>query len=162
MQLVDPDLYFAGAGSELQYANISCNYNTDTMSVSSAAYTQVTDFDTDSASNGAVPDHTNDHITVEKSGVHLISLAMCLKNSAGVGHNIDVEVKKNNGTSDFDNLHTNRTLGMGSDVGALAIAGIAALSAGDTVELWVTSDSELAKDITVVDASLSVVLIGGV
>jgi hypothetical protein len=154
------DMKFTTANGGLPFGEIYVKDNTNTMSVSSAGYTQVLNFDTNGQSNQATPDHTNDHVTIDVAGIYLVTVSTAIRNSAGAAHVIDLLVHKNNGATAFNNLHAHRTLGAGTDAGSTSISGIVSLSATDTLELWIISDSGAARNIIVEDCTLSVLQIG--
>ncbi len=151
---------FSVAGSGLPFGEIWVDANSNTMSVSSAGFTQVLDFDTNGQSNQSTPVHGSDHIVIDVAGIYLVTASISSRNSSGAAHTIGFRVYKNNGVTGFNNLQTHRTLGTGTEAGALSISGIISLSATDTVELWATSDSVAARNIIVEDCTLSVVQIG--
>jgi hypothetical protein len=155
------DVYFTGGSGGLQYGGISVEGNSNNTSVSNSGYTQFVHFDTDSPANGVTPSNSQDHLTVAKTGDYLVICSLSVLNSAGAGHVIDVDVKKNNGTADLTDIHAHRTLAAGTDVGSIVLSGIATLTANDTIEVWISSDSVGAKNITVQDCNLSITQIGG-
>ena len=155
------DAKFTTAGGGWPFGEIYEKDNTNTMSVSSAAFTQVLDFAFDGQSNQCTPDHTNDHITIDIAGIYLITCSISAESTAGLGHAVDFCVGKNNGGTLFNNVHAHRDLaGGGGDKGSISLSGIVSLSAADTIELWATTDSVPALDIIVGDCTLSVVQIG--
>lgn len=155
------DTYWVGAGSGLPYADMYANDNAATMSVSSAGFTQVLIFDTNGHSNLATPDHTQDHITIDKAGVYMVDCCLTVANNAGAGHKIEAVIAKNNNTAIFANCRRHRTLASGTDVGAMPICGHIDVAVNDTIEVWVTSDSGSAKNITIEDINLGLTHIGG-
>ena len=66
----------------------------------------------------------------------------------------------NNGDTGFDNVHCNRKLGAGGDIGSASLSGICDFSASDTVELWMIHSAGVNKDITIQDCTLSVIKLG--
>lgn len=156
----DGDLVWNEDGAGLLFAEIYARDNTTTTSTSTTK-TQILIFDTDGESNGIIPDHTNDHITITKAGKYKIDTSISIKNSSGSAHVISVEMYKNNGATVFNNIHAGRNLGTGSDVGNLTISGIVDVALNDTLELWITSDSGAARNVTVEDINFSAIMIGG-
>ena len=118
---------------------------------------QVLIFDTDGLSRGTTPDHTNDHITIDKAGRYLVTCTISFSGTAN--HEIGLGVHKNNGVTHITNLHTHRKLGSGGDIGACSVMGIVALSATDTVELWAWNETGTAE-IVIEDVTLTVVRVG--
>ncbi len=155
------DLIFTGDNTGLPFGEIYVKNNSNTMSVSSAGYTQVTDFAVNGESNNTTPDHNSDHITIIESGRYIVTVSMAILNSAGAGHTIDVHVSKNNDTTVFANLEAQRTLSAGTDAGSGSISGIIDINATDTLEVWISSDSGVARNITVIDITLTLVMLGG-
>lgn len=154
------DAKFTTAGGGWPFGEIWVEGNANTMSVSSAGHTQVTDFDTDGQSNQCSPDHTNDHITIDIAGTYQVTVSITVLNNAGAGHVVHFELNKNNGATTFLNLHGDRTLAAGTDKGNMSLSGLISVSANDTIELWASSDSGAARNITVEDCNLSLVQIG--
>lgn len=146
--------------NHIAFAEIYVYNNSNTMSVSSAGWTQVVDFDTDGEFNDATPDHTSDDITIDVAGKYAVDVAISGENNAGVGHLLSISVFKNNGATEFLNLHLSRQLASGTDRGAASMTGIVDLSATDTIEVWATSDSGVARTITIKSISLRVIKIG--
>lgn len=142
------------------YGEIFVHANAVVTSVSSAGWTQITILDTNGQSDGVTPDHTNDHLTIVTAGKYMCTVSACAANSAGVAHEIELSVFKNNGTTEFTNVHAQRTLGTGADKGSISLSGIIDLAASDTIELWATSNSGAARNITVSDATISLIKIG--
>lgn len=153
---------YVKGGTWAAYGEISVHDTSTTMSVSSSGWTQVTVFDTNGQSQNCTPDHTNDHITISSgyAGKYLATVSISAENSAGVGHVIECSLFKNNGATEFQNVHAHRTLGTGSDKGSISLNGIVDLSVSDTVELWIQSDSASSRNITVSDCTLTLVKIG--
>jgi hypothetical protein len=79
--------------------------------------------------------------------------------SSGTGNGAVYEcvVQKNNGDSEITNLHFHRQLsGGGGDVGSASASGLAALTANDTIELWVNNETN-AVNILFEDVTMSIV-----
>lgn len=157
----DGDTFWKGAGTGLPYGDMYANDNSTPMSVSSAGYTQVTIFDTNGNSNLLTPDHTNDHHTIVKAGVYKVLCGLTVANNAGAGHKVEFVIAKNNGTVIFANCKRHRTLSSGTDVGAMLVWGYIDVAASDTIEVWASSNSVAAKNITVEDINLGLMMGGG-
>lgn len=155
------DLIFVGAGTGLPYGEVFVNDNSTVTSVINSGFTQFLHFDTNGHSNLSTPDHTNDHITIVKAGVYMADCCVNIKNSSGAAHVVEVVIAKNNGTTIFPNMRRHRTLGTGTDVGAIPICGHLDLAVDDTIEVWITSDSASARDITGEDVVLMLTMVGG-
>lgn len=102
-------------------------------------WVQVTVFDTNGLSKNATPDHTNDHITVDRPGVYAIAFSASVLSGVGAGAVFECEARLNNGATSLPNVHWDRALtGGGGDVGSTSGGpGLVTLAAGDTVEVWV-------------------------
>lgn len=121
---------------------------------------QVTIFDTNGDFNNAVPDHTNDHITINETGKYYIFVTMSVETVGASARTVGWHVEKNNGATSIDNLHVERRLtGGGGDVGSVALSGIVDLTEGDTIELWCWNDDN-TNSILISDVSMSVLQVG--
>jgi len=94
---------------------------------------QIVGFDTNGDFNGAIPDHTEDHITIKRSGEY----ACFIDCSASSGNNNDYEVVvyTNNGTVDTA-IHAHRSVQASGSVGDFSASFPIDLSIDDTVEAW--------------------------
>jgi hypothetical protein len=155
------ELRFVG-DTGILFGEIYVKGNSATTTVNSTGgKVQVTVFNTNGESNGATPDHTNDHITIDTAGRYEVTVSISVKNSSGAAHTINFGLFKNNGATQYNNVHTSRTLGTGSDVGSMGMHGICDFAATDTVEVWVNTDSASDRDITIEDITLTVEQVGG-
>lgn len=161
---VTGDQYFSGSGTGLPYAEIFCYEVGTTITISGtgvANKVQVTAFDTNGVSNQMTPDHTNDHITVDKAGTYLITASISMTSTGGTAYVMDFAVWKNNGATELTNMHAHRSLsGGGGDTGSMSLSGIATLSASDTLEMWCYNATN-TNNIIIESATLSAVMIGG-
>lgn len=151
-----------GAGNVFQlsrvaYAGISVIDNTNTITLNSAAHTQIIDFNTNDPSIGVTPEHASDHLVVLIGGDYFVNCSVAVKNSSGTPHIIHVEVKKNNGAVDVLPAHAHRSLPTASDIGSISLSGIATLEANDTIELWASTDSGTDRNVTFEDVVLTIV-----
>ena len=145
----------------LEFAEISAeNNSTETVIAVSGTPVQVTIFDTNGASNGATPDHTNDHITIATTGTYLILVSSTVNSVAGLASRFEISVMKNNGAGGVAIIpHIDRDIpGGGGQSGVISMSGIAVLTAADTVEVWIENETNTANYI-VEDISLDVILI---
>lgn len=152
-----------GPDGGLAYGEIYVRDNVNATAIAVAGtFVQFTEFNTDGESNLTTPDHTNDHITITEAGRYLVTLSLSLLSVGGGGADtVEVEVRKNNGGTIFNNLHSHRTLaGGGGDKGSMSISGIIDLAANDTVEVWVANDDS-TDNIVLEDVTLSLVQVGG-
>ncbi len=124
-------------------------------------YVQFLGFGVDGESKNATPDHTNDHITIDKAGKYLVTLSLHCESVAGPAQVFAFEVRKNNGGTIFNNLHAHRQMtGGGGDIGSVTLSGIIDLAATDTVELWTTNDTT-DDNVLIEDCTMTVVQVAG-
>ena len=125
---------------------------------SGSTWYQVTSFATANGNN-TTPSAASDDITIVKAGKYLVNISFSF--SGATAANIyEFQVQKNNGVTALTNLHCERKVAAGGDVGSCSISGIADLSVSDTLELWIQNLSG-GNDATVKDANFSIVQIGG-
>ena len=151
------DVLLTGGGLEFGEIWVEGNATADT--IATATNTQVLRFANNGESNGTTPDHTNDHITVATDGKYMITVSVSFSGDASVDWSFGVY--KNNGGTAFSNVHCNRKLGSGGDIGSAGLTGIIDVSANDTIELWMQHGAGVNKDITIQDCTLSLVKVGG-
>lgn len=96
---------------------------------------QITSFDNNTVYNGVTPDHTNNHITIDKSGDYKISLS--LSGHSHASHNYDIHVKKNDGGTDYDEIAIHQNTAVAGRVVSSSTHSVIALSEDDTVEVWI-------------------------
>lgn len=140
------------------YAELwSINNSTDITFNSGSGYVQITVFDNEGNSKGLVPDTGESHISVPRSGYYFVAVSISISNQAGAAHAMDVDLKKNNGASDYDNVHASRYLGAGTDVGSVSMSGIIYSKKGDTLEIWANTDRGSDTDVRFEDINFSVI-----
>ena len=158
------EIFFSGTSAGLAYAEIYCyeSGSTETITASGIANkVQITCFDTNGEKNNCTPDHTNDHITIDEAGRYLVTVSMSLESAGGSGYVLSAGVWKNNGATQFQNVHMSRSLsGGGSDIGSTSMSGICDFAKNDTIELWIWNETN-TNDVVVDDVTLSVVSVGG-
>jgi hypothetical protein len=140
------------------YAEIYVTGNTNTQAVANATNVQITDFDTNGVYHQCTPDHTNDHITIDQSGTYDVSC--CMGIIGDVNAEFDFQIYINDGATAKPSLISSRNFSNATDLGSMAIGGMAYFDDNDTVELWVSHDQGISKTITVQDAVLGVKRIG--
>ena len=159
---LEGDLIFNTSGGGLCYGDMSVKDNATTTTLNSSGKVQVTIFNTDGPSNNATPDHTNDHITIVKAGFYLVIVSISVANNAAQNHDINVGLFKNNGATQFTNIHAHRTLTGGSgDKGSISLSGIIDTAVDDTIEVWTNTDTAADRIVTFGDVTLSIVQVGG-
>lgn len=117
---------------------------------------QVTTFDTNGVSDtDTTPDHTQDHILIGITGTYAVEVTAAV-DSVGAGAIImQLQVQTNNGGTEII-PHVNRDLAGGAgEMGSVTMGGLAALTVGDTVELWIENETS-TTNLLVESASLSV------
>ncbi len=145
---------------EAVYGEIFAEDNTTPTTINTiGTFEQVTIFDTNGESNNCTSDHTNDHITIIKEGRYLINVSVVIQSGGGISNVAHLHLAKNNDTTEYANVHAHRAMGGGTgDRGSISMNGIVNLSVGDTVELWLTNDTNTQYYI-VEDVTLSIVQI---
>ncbi len=155
------NIVFIGTAG-MAFAGISVKDNTDAVILNSTAKVQITNFDTNDPSNNATPDHANDHITTDKKGDYFAIVSLDVQNNAAQAHKVDVSLWKNNGATEFLNVHNHRNLSGGStDVAAMTLSGFIEVAAGDTLELWADTGTAGDRSVTFEDITLSILQVGG-
>jgi hypothetical protein len=149
---------FVGNAS-LPWGELWVNGNSTPITIGSGStWYQVTSFATANGNN-TTPSAASDDITITKAGIYLVHVSLSF--SGATAANIyEFQIQKNNGATALTNLHCERKVSAGGDVGSCSISGIADLSVSDTLELWVQNLSG-GNDATVKDANFSIVQIGG-
>lgn len=136
------------------HGGISVNGNTSNLATAAQdTWYQYPYFNTNNASSGMTPDHTNNHITVGTTGTYLALFSASF--SGSVSTDFEMQVFINNGDTGFNNAHFERKISASGDIGAAGGTGLISLTAGDTVELWVertdgagASKNFLGRDVT--------------
>jgi hypothetical protein len=159
----DDVVFNTGAG--LCYGEIYASDASSTVTITGTGKgnkVQITAFDVDGHSNNMTPDHTNDHVTVDVAGKYMCNVSLHAISTGGGGADLyGYSVYKNNGATEFANLHGQRNLtGGGGDEGSMSLSGIIDLSVNDTVEVWIWNNTN-TDDVIVDDITLSLVQIGG-
>lgn len=141
------------------YGEIYVNGNAVATAIGGAGtFVQFVGFANNGSSQDTTPDHGNDHIEIDKPGDYLILGNFCIESvGGGAADTVSIEIRKNNGTAVFNNLHAHRKLaGGGGDVANTGISGIVvSLAKGDTIEVWLTNDDN-ATDILITHANLTI------
>jgi hypothetical protein len=140
------------------YGEIYVNGNASTTSLPSQnTWVQFVHFDTNGVAVGTTPDHTNDHITISTTGTYKVELSVSF---SGTGNQTyEIQVFKNNGATGMGNIHIERRLGSGGDIGASQCGGLVDLTAADTLEVWAQCTTTTGTTVTLRDATLNVVRI---
>lgn len=139
------------------YAEISAVGNTTATVISvGGTAVQVLIFDTNGPARDSIPDHTNDHITIARTKTYLIMVSATVNSVAGGGSKFEMTVQKNNGFALVGALHCDRNMaGGGSTAGVISMSGLAALTVGDTLEVWIENETG-TENYVVEDITLSI------
>ena len=158
------DMFFSSAGSGLPHGDIFGYEVGATITITgtgAANKVQVTSFAEDGESNMMTPSHANDHITVLKTGIYLVTASVSISSLGGTSYEMDFACWINNGATELRNIHAHRRLsGGGSDTGSKSLSGTTALTAGDTLELWCYNATN-TNDVVIESLTLSAVMVGG-
>jgi hypothetical protein len=140
----------------IHYGEVYTNGNSvATVLTLTDTWYQFLGFDTNGVSQGTTPDHTNDHITVDQAGTYKVELSVSFSSSTG-SDTYEIQVFKNNGTTGLANVHMERKLGTGGDIGAAQCGGLHTFAANDTVEVWIKSVAAGGgEQVTIKDANLN-------
>lgn len=147
-------------GNGHTYGEISVKDNTTPLTLAAASIIKISVFDTNGFFNDTIPDHTNDNITINHTGIYEVGFNIHMINDAQQKHIVDVSLYANNGSIEFLNVHGHRTVSVSSDVGAMSASGIVEILAGETIELWATTDSASDRDIIFEDVNIHIVEVG--
>jgi len=144
----------------LEYAQIEVEGNATATNFSAASTdfsnkVQIVIFTADGISNGATPDHTNDHITINTTGIYSVAASISYSGTGNTTYSF--AFFKNNGATQIGSRQT-RKIGAGGDVGAFEMSTLASLTAGDTIELW-AQDEDGSNSLVVEDAVFSIRMI---
>ena len=155
-------IFIGDAG--LPHAEISVQGNaveTTFADAGQANKAQVTVFDTNGCSHNMTPDHTNDHITVLVEGIYACIISVSAASTGGDSDEIAMSLFKNNGATEFTNVHSHRIYSGGTgDKGSQSLSGLVDLAVGDTIEVWVWNEDD-DDSITIDDMTLTLIHIGG-
>jgi len=153
---------FQNAAYGLPYAGIYADDNADfTVLAAQDTWYQVTIFSANETYLDAVPDHTNDHITITSTGVYHITAS--ISSWSAQANDYYYAVFKNNGATELSNLEARRQTDAASTPGSVSISGRVSLTAADTIELWVkrTDGGASSKNLTIDHVNLGLNYIAG-
>lgn len=140
------------------YGEISVVGNVTGDSVNTATWTQVSRFNINGLFRKTAPDHTEDHIVITEDGIYHCMVSCAFSGDAAVDWAFKLFC--DNGTIAKDNVHANRKLGSGGDIGSMSLNGLVSFEKGATVELWMMHGAGVSKGITVEDCTLTIIRIG--
>ena len=156
-EAIDPILY---GGIVFDGGMGASTFNVVTNNVGAANKVQVLGFDINSPSFGAIPDHTEDHVTVSKDGDYWVGFHSSTRSAQA--NNYEFVIYINNGVTETV-IHAHRTTSTAGRLGSAAAFDIITLSKGDTVELWVVrlDGGAVARTITFEHVGLELHRLGG-
>ncbi|MCK5611419.1 hypothetical protein KAR91_56635 [Candidatus Pacearchaeota archaeon] len=134
---VSGDVVFRNDGTGLIFAEVYAHATADDITSEAINdWDQIVAFDTDGESNGATPDHTNDHITILTAGRYLVNFHWC-GNGPNTVEDWALHISKNNMDTNFSNLGSHFTSPSTQKEVSVSGCGIVDLAVGDTIEMWV-------------------------
>jgi hypothetical protein len=145
------------------YGEIYSYNNATPVTVATAGtYYQILTYHANGAAYDTIASYTEGHIKIQRSGVYNAQVSMTVQTEGGAGAvTADVDLKKNNGTTSFNNIHAHRRLaGGGNDIGSVSMSGLVTLATDDTVEVWIANETD-TFNLVVEDINLTVNQIGG-
>ena len=158
------DTFWSGAGTGLPHGDIFGYEVGATITITGtgvANKVQVTSFAENGESNLMTPDHTNDHITVVKTGIYLVTASVSISSLGGTAYEMDFSCWKNDGGTEIRNVHAHRKMsGGGGDTASKSLSGTTALAAGDTLEIWCYNRTN-TNDVVIESLTMSAVMVGG-
>lgn len=116
--------------------------------------TLLTGFAADGLSLNTTPDHTNDQVTIDKTGIYRVEAQFSFSGSVSVTFEIHVAV---DGVEQWLGCH--RRMNSGGDQGSCSFVGILSLTAAEVITILVNA-SGANRSLTLIDASLVVERIG--
>ncbi len=117
-------------------------------------------FDTNGESNNMTPDHTNNHINVTEAGIYKATVVGSVSGAGGDSDNLGFSMYKNNGGTEFPNVHTHRLMAGGAgDIASISMGGFVDLAVNDTIEIWAWNEDD-TDNITIDDITLSLLKVG--
>ena len=140
------------------YGGIHCHDNSSPQSVATGTtYATVTALIDSQISNDVLVSTSTQSITLNRAGVYRISFNISFYTDT---NNIIGYFAAFQNDSELDNIHLERKIGTGADVGSSAASGFARLAAGDKMTLRVRHNYTSAVAFTITYANLNVERIG--
>lgn len=154
------DIDFKGQAG-LAFGELAAEENTTPTTISTQNVgAQVTIFDIELHNHNVTTSIPNSDMTIVQPGHYMVSISATVESVAGLGSTAAFRCRTNN--NDHDIIpHTHRDFSGGSgESGPMSLSGIADLLADDTVELWITNQTNTANYL-VESVSMAIVQIGG-
>jgi len=133
------------------------NQSTNLTLTDMSTWYQYVQFEANGENKRCTPDHTNDHITIDEAGTYLVMCSCSFQ--ATNGEEYELELQKNNGATRLFNLHAGQEVENINDMECVSMSGLLALSATDTIELWVRCASAAGSFFRGRDVNLTVMRI---
>jgi len=141
--------------SNIAYGGLHVHDNSTPQSVATGAvYTKMTAFADQELTYNATSEA--DSVTVDVQGAYLVNGSFSL--TSGTNNVITFGTVFVNGVEQ-DNVHFQRKIATGTDVGSCSISGIVYMNAGDYIDFRMRHDNGAAVDITLSYANLTVTLL---
>lgn len=140
------------------FGGIHCHDNSIAQSIATGtSYATVTALIDSQISNDVLVSTSTQSITINRAGVYRVSFNLSFYTDT---NNIIGYFAAFQNGSELDNIHLERKIGTGADVGSSAASGFARLAAGDKVSLRVRHNHTSAVAFTITYANLNVERIG--
>lgn len=137
------------------YAELSSLSNTTATTLTTQnTWYQFTEFTTEGLTSGVTASITSSDITIPNTGTYRAHFGASFSGTANAV--IEMELQKNNGATALENVHVERKLGAGGDIGTVAQTGLISLTAEDTLELWVRCTSGNSAEAILRDVNMSI------
>ena len=156
------DTYWVGAGSGIPYCEIyGIDIASDLVMAAQDTWYQFIGFAVNGVSNLATGDHTNDHITIVKTGVYRISFHVSVLSATAT--DFVITLAKNNGGTILACADSHITTIAGAKDVSASSGCLISLTAGDTIELWAkrTDGTSNSKTLTFAHATMGLFMVGG-
>lgn len=156
---LDDDLFFTGAGSGLPYGEMYYHGAGQSITCTTQNVWYQVPFATAGISNLTTISTANDDITIAKTGAYQTRFHTNVRSATA--SDFEISLWKNNGATELVPCGVHLTTIAGAKVVAQSAGALSALTANDTVEMWVRCTSGAGKVLTFEHNSLNVTMIGG-
>ena len=145
------------------YGGIFASDTTDELTIASSGQAnkvQVTTFNTEAHSDGVTPVLESNHLLVDHAGIYFCVCSLAVSGIGGSAALFGFSVYKNNGETEFENVHAHRNLAAGGgDTGSVTMHGHVSLVVGDTIEVWIWNEDN-TSNVVIDDITLCLHRIG--
>jgi len=140
------------------YADLHAHDNSTGQSIATGTtYAKITALIGAGPYNDAAISTSTQEITINRAGTYRVALNVSFYSDT---NNVIAYFAAFKGTSELDNIHFERKIGTGADVGSSAASGYVTCAAGDIITLRARHDYTAAVTLTVTYANLNVERIG--